>query len=876
MKCRKCQFDNDNNAKFCSNCGANLELVCPACGHTVKGDSVFCEQCGHRLRGRAKGDLSLEGERRYVTVLLSDLSGYTGISENLDPEVLKELTSQIFRKIVKIVTSYEGFIEKFVGDAVMALFGVPTAHEDDPIRAIKTAQEIHEAVEALSPEVEKRAGYPISMHTGINTGVVVTGEIDIEKGTHGVAGDTINVASRLCSIAKKGEILVGPYTYKQSEGLFAFKEIGPTRLKGRAKPVQIYKVLYARKKPLTIHRLSGLRAAFVGRKRELGLLREALNRLYAGKGTIFSICGEAGTGKSRLIEEFRASCDLKKIQWLEGHAYAWAQNIPYFPMRDLFYRAFEIEKSDSPREVKEKIETEIKGLVGGREDAIYYIGSLCALEYPEMEGISPELWKSGLREAAKTVISALAIRAPTVIVFEDLHWADFSFVELLRHLLIGIRQPAVVLCVHRPTFRLFQHPLPSNIHKICRKIEIQDLSPSEARAMLASLLRSRDIPADLWQFVQKRTGGNPFYIEELVNSLVESDTLIFHGGGWKISKPVADLEISPTLYGLVFGRLDRLEEQMKRLLQEAAVIGRTFSYEILRMVTGAKDRCEELVSGLEQLDLIRKRSHDRGQEYIFKHAFTQEVAYKSLLVRERELLHEKTARAIEKLFQERISEAYETLAFHFKKSRASYKAVYYLSKSGEKSLRRYAVEESHQYYKEAYTILVGKGEITEKSTEILIDLFIKWAHVFYYRGDFKGLTELLLSHIHEAQQLDDRSKTGMYYCWLGMGLWARERFRESYEYLLKALELGDQINDLEVVGYACTWLVWTCGELGLLGEAVSFGKRAQAISKVLVGDPYLFLALWEHWVMFTGIEEKLTKYMKLPRYFLTMGIRIEV
>ena len=215
MKCPNCQFENREEAKFCLKCGEKLELKCPQCGKELPLLAEFCDECGARLGllAEEKEVPEAEGERKHVTVLFSDLSGYTGMSEKLDPEELKEIMSRIFGEIAQVVTKYEGFIEKFVGDAAMALFGVPKAHEDDPIRAIKVAREIHELVDAFSPEVEKKIGQGITMHSGINSGLVVTGEIDIEKGTHGVAGDTVNLASRLCSLGKAGEILVGPATY---------------------------------------------------------------------------------------------------------------------------------------------------------------------------------------------------------------------------------------------------------------------------------------------------------------------------------------------------------------------------------------------------------------------------------------------------------------------------------------------------------------------------------------------------------------------------------------------------------------------------------------------------------------------------------------
>jgi class 3 adenylate cyclase len=430
MQCPKCQFENPEGIKFCVECGNKLGAICPKCGFSNSPSFKFCGECGHNLQPPkevfdeisepeirplhrrtekpSKDAAPIESERKHVTVLFSDLTGYTytEMSERLDPEEVKEITTQIFDEISKIVSKYDGFIEKYAGDAVMALFGVPKAHEDDPIRAIKAAQEIHELINALSPELENRIGQPVSMHTGINTGLVVTGEVNVVRGTHGVAGDTINMASRLSNLAKPSEILIDANTCLQAEGHFTCEYLEETSVKGKADPVQVHKVLSQRDKPITIHRLSGLRADLVGRKAELAELSEAVENLKEGRGRIFSICGAAGTGKSRLVEEFKATQDFEKIQWIEGHAYAYSQNIPYFPLIDLLNRVLHIEENDPSEAVREKVESGIEHLVGKQEEIIPYVGGLYSLSYPEVEDVSPEFWKTHLQSAVKAILSA--------------------------------------------------------------------------------------------------------------------------------------------------------------------------------------------------------------------------------------------------------------------------------------------------------------------------------------------------------------------------------------------------------------------------------------------------------------------------------------
>ncbi len=842
MKCPKCLTENLETKKFCRKCGTQLSVQCPQCGSAYIPGDEFCGECGHQLKEPVapRMEPSLEGERKQVTALFSDLSGYTAMSERLDPEEVKEIMSRIFGEITSVVNKYDGTIEKFIGDAVVAFFGVPKTHEDDPIRAIKVAREIHELVSAMSPAVEKRAGKPISMHTGINTGLVVTGEVNTEKGTHGLAGETINVASRLSSLAKAGEILVGHDTYRQAEGHFRFEDLERTTLKGKTEPVQVYKVISPKERPVTIHRLSGLKADLIGRKAELTQLTEAVENLKKGRGRIFSLCGDAGTGKSRLIEEFKSSLDLGGIQWIEGHAYPYSQNIPYSPLIDLLNRVLRIEEGEPPEKVKEKVESGIERLVGKKENMVPYVGSLYSLPYPEVKDVSPEFWKSRLQEAIQTVLSSLAQQAPSIFFLEDLHWADPSFVELLRNTLMLIRQPAIVLCAYRPPFSLFTSQQVSSVGKVYQEIRLQDLSLSEAEDMLESLLQTESLPSDLKRFVGDKAEGNPFYLEELINSLIESETLVRDDGSWKITRAITESQIPPTIHGLISGRLDRLEKETKRILQEASVIGRTFLYEILKMISELDKLIDRGLWTLERLDFIRTRSLQPELEYMFKHPLTQEVVYNGLLKKERQEIHEQIGLVMEQLFQQRLPEFYETLAFHFKQGRSLHRAVDYLIKSGEKSLNRYALEESHQYYREAFELLSNKPEKSQGEKELLIDLVIKWSLVFYYRGHFRELTDLLMAHEELARSLDDKARLGMLLAWLGFAWHCRGKVGDSYDYLSSALKIGEEINDQKLIGYSCAWLTWTCFAAGLLKQAIAFGERAQEISSLFESDQYLY------------------------------------
>ncbi|MGB5615872.1 MAG: AAA family ATPase [Desulfobacterales bacterium] len=390
---------------------------------------------------------------------------------------------------------YEGFIEKYVGDAVMAVFGTTRAHEDDPIRAILAAREIHELVGTFSVEHDEQVGQTLSMHTGINTGLAVTGDVNFDKGTHGIAGATLNLAARLCSLAKPGDILVGSETYRQAIGYFNFDTQEPVKLKGVAAPIQVYKVISRIDLPKKIHRFHGLRADLIGRNPEFELLREALDRVRSGKGCLVSLCGNAGTGKSRLVEDFKSALTPEEANWREGHCYPFAKNIEYFPLIDLVSRTLGIEESDSPELVRDKIESGLE-FVEHKDDVVPYVGSLYNLGCEQLEGISPEAWRLRFQKAILEILTAMARRAPTIICLEDLHWADPSSLDLIRYLLSDFRYPALVICVYRPTLAFITNQHIVNLGESCVQIRLEDLSPAETQTMVQSLLKTEHIPSN--------------------------------------------------------------------------------------------------------------------------------------------------------------------------------------------------------------------------------------------------------------------------------------------------------------------------------------------------------------------------------------------
>ena len=853
MKCQKCGSDNREGVRYCEECGAKLELECPDCKAKIPLGKKFCGECGYDFSKPAKptspeahehefqiselppkkttsSPIPDDGERKHVTVLFSDLSGYTEMSEKLDPEDLKEITSRIFGEISKIVGKYGGFIEKYAGDAVLVIFGVPKAHEDDAIRAIKTGQEIHQVVEDISAEHEEMIGFPLSMHTGIATGLVVTGQINFERGTHGVSGEALNIASRLSSLATPGEILVNAKTFRIAEEHIKFEKLKSTSVKGKNKKIQPYKFVSEREMPLT-HQLSDIKADLIGRNAELLQLNEGLEQLLSGNGNVFLIYGDAGTGKSRLIEEFKLKLDQTQIQWYEGHAYPYSQNMPYFPIINIFNQALNIQEDNLPHEIEIKIKSFVKNMQGSRQNIAHYIGSLYGLNYSEVESSGPQDRRARLLQAIQSVFYSLSETGRTVFLLEDLHWFDPSTLDVIRKMLSQIRLPAIFLCTHRLPFSLFSGHLITNIRNPLKEIHIQQLSPLDTQLMMKSLLKAEYIPQSLYDFILSKLEGNPFFVEEVIKSLIESKTLVRDNGYWKLTKPIDDSLVPSTIHGVIAGRIDNLELEMKQVLQEASLIGRHFLYKILNRITNYEDILDSCLHGLEQSDLIKTKSLIPELEYLFKHALTQEVVYNGILKKKRQALHENIGRVIEQLFQERIHEFYETLAFHYKNSLSFDKALEYLLKSGDKSLRNYALEESHQYYKEAFSLLSDKPNRTEIEDCNLIDIIVQWALVFCYQADFRQLLEILVSYEKIVENMGISNRKGMFYAWLGWSHFHKGDPQKAYDYLNNALIIGEEIKDRQIIAYSNIWLAFCCAEMGLFNEGLNHAKIAQKLSR---------------------------------------------
>ncbi|HUJ69906.1 MAG TPA: AAA family ATPase [Syntrophorhabdales bacterium] len=773
MKCPKCDAENRDVAQFCRACGGKLESCCPACGKRNPLANGFCDGCGHPLKFEAhpppidsstarpsapafqpdtvpvaKGPA--EGERKQVTVLFSDLSGYSALSERLDPEEMREITGRIFGDVARVVSQYDGFIEKYIGDVIMALFGVPKSHEDDHIRALKAAREIHEIASAVGEEYIEKIGVGLSFHTGITTGLVVTGEVNLEKGTHGLTGDTINIASRLCSLARPGEILVGESTCLKSAGTFSFAKLDPVFVKGKAGAVIPYRLIEEREKASRGLAGLGLASPLVGRTAEIAAIKASLNRLLDGQGSILFLTGEAGLGKSRLMAEIRNAFAHEGLLWLEGKTLSYGQKMSYWPFREILWLFTGITEDDNEVEAWEKFEAKIVAQFPvDSGEVLPYLASLIGLEVrgdfsKSLRHLDGESMGRQIYLASRRFFERLA-RKPLVLVFEDLHWADESTVLLIEHLFPLVNRVPLLICglsrpeTIAPAARLRNTALKDHGRRYT-EIRLNPLSPAECTDLMDNLLHIENLSSRTRQLILHKADGNPFFVEEIMRTFVYSGAVRYENGRWKATSQIETMTIPDTIQGVITARIDLLDDELKNVLKAASVIGRTFLYRLLKGVIERSKELDGSLAFLRVTELIRERQRIPELEYMFNHALVQESTYESILLKKRHELHARVASAIESIFSERLDEFVSVLAYHYAKAEQWEKAQEYLFRAGDQAGRIAADAEALTHYRQAletYARVFGdKWDPLERGK-----LERKMGEAFYRRGEHEKAAE---------------------------------------------------------------------------------------------------------------------------------------
>jgi len=703
MKCLKCGAELPKGAKFCNECGNNLQ---PSAYPYTKSE-------------RSRTHPAIAPERKHVTVLFSDITGYTSITERLDPEMVKQLTGSIFAGVKKIVAKYEGFVERVMGDCVVAFFGVPQVHEDDPIRAVHTAMEIHDLVKGLSSNYEGWLGSPLSMHTGINTGLVVTADVDPERGTHGIAGDAVTVAARLGDLAGPGEILVGEETLRRIKERFNFRALGLRQVKGKAASILVFKVLTPKS---SVSRAEADRQVFsemVGRHRELDRLELQVMKVVNGDGSVVNVFGEAGIGKSRLIEELRKREVMKRVMFLEGRAVSIGKNLSFHPVIDLMKQWAGIAEGDSESAAFDKLERTVRTIHPDEANEILpFLATLMGMKLKgrhadRVKRIEGEALEKLIFKNVRDLLVKWSDLRPTVIVIEDLHWADESSLGLLESLYPLVEKSRLLFInVFRPGYwqgeKLAVERIGAVLPHQYVEIALQPLDKHTSDLLIGNMLDIKGLPYYMCSKIGERAGGNPFFIEEVVRSLIDQGAIVKQNGSFEVTEKIDSVIVPDSINDVLMARIDRLEERTRELVKCASVIGRSFFDRVLKDVAMFIEDIDSKLTYLKDLQLIRDRIRMEEIEYLFKHALAQEVAYESTLLQQRKEIHRQVAGSIEKLFKDRLHEFYGTLAYHYSKAEDAEKAEEWMVKAGEEALRTSASSEALHYFKEALRLYLDK------------------------------------------------------------------------------------------------------------------------------------------------------------------------
>ncbi|MEF8942412.1 MAG: adenylate/guanylate cyclase domain-containing protein [Desulfohalobiaceae bacterium] len=722
MICSNCRSENPEHAKYCMNCGQEFGSHC----------------------SKAR-DLETEGERKHITALFSDLSGYTAMTEKLEPEELKEMKSRLYAGIRRVVDRYEGFIENIIGDGVLVVFGFPKAHEDTPSRAIQAAIDIHRFVDSISPRYEAKLDSPLFMHSGMNTGLAVTGDMQSEKENDVVTGEVLNVAARLSAMAQAGEVIVGPETYKSAMNSFPFQKLPPAHVKGKKEPVHMYKLLVDNTPAQATTNERQVSSELVGRDQELSTLKFQVQKAIQGHGSVVNVMGEPGIGKSRLVAELKKLDVMNQVVLLEGRAISIGKSLSFYPIVDLLGQWARLAKDDTEASAVNKLEKAIRMVDPHEADEILpFVATLMGIKLTgghakRVQGIEGEALEKLIIKNIRELMIKISEMSPTIFVMEDLQWADASSIELLDALYkLAEKHRLIFINVFRPSYLEDWHDKIVSISNRLPvdhvQIELAPLDRINSIALINNMLHIEGLPSSVKDTIMDRTDGNPFFIEELVRYLIDEGVVVATRNGFQVTDRINSTVIPATIHDVLMSRIDRLEERTKELVKIASVIGRCFFDCIIKDVADSINDVDSRLAYLQKIQLIRDRRHMDELEYVFKHALAQEAAYASTLLQQRKALHLKVGQSIERIFQGRLTEFYGMLAFHYSKGEDLDKAETYMTKAGEEALKASASSEALYYYKDViklYTERYGESIDPDK----MADLESNLAFAFYYKGN---------------------------------------------------------------------------------------------------------------------------------------------
>jgi class 3 adenylate cyclase len=876
VHCRNCGFDNREGARFCVECASELKNSCPKCGSDNPPRARFCEQCAvplseaaatatdHRRArdARTGGDAGStapplaaaapEGERKTITALFADIKGSMELMEDLDPEEARAIIDPALELMMEAVRHYGGNVAQSTGDGIFALFGAPIAHEDHPQRALYAALRMQEEMRRYDEKLRLQQGVDLKVRVGINTGEVVVRSVrrDESHADYLPVGHSTGLAQRMQTLAAPGAVVVTEHTRKLVEGYFQLRPLGPTKIKGLTDPIGVYEVAGrgALRTRLQASAQRGL-SKFVGRDTEIERLVEALNEAKAGRGQVVAVVAEPGVGKSRLFYEFRlrsgSGCKV-----LEAFSVSYGKAAAYLPVIELLKGYLEISPEDDPRRRLEKINGKVLTLDRAFENDLPFLYPLLAVvpedgadrQLSPPERANSEASRRRTIDAIRHLLIRESLKQPLIVVFEDLHWIDTETQALLDALVEDAATARILLLVnYRPEYRNNW-----SVRGHFSEIALSALGLESADTLLAELLGNHSSVASAKALVAEKTEGNPFFMEEIVQTMFEQGALK-RNGEVVLALSLASVVIPATVQALLASRIDRLGHLEKETLQTASVIGRQFSPAVLRKVNGqSAEDIEKILASLQNAEFIYEQPSFPEPDYLFKHALTQEVTYGSILNERRRELHGRAAEAIESLYGDRLEDRYAELANHYERARNARKAVDYLILAAQQADGRSAFLQEADCASTAQSLISELPPGRDRSQKEALVLTAAGSALMALRGG--GAPELgnVYSRLAELwTELGDRPRLigaliGLHWTYNMHGETAKAR-RAGEE----AMALAEAAGDRNALSYAHYALGNTLSVAGEHRASLEHFKRAVADSThMLLPRMHSAISLW--------------------------------
>jgi len=825
MVCGSCARDNPNDTRFCSNCGHFLV-------NPLRPGAALAP---HRstpthLADRVRSAAIAAGERKHVTVLFADLRNSMELLAARDPEESWALLDPVIECMKAAVHRYDGLVNQVMGDGIMALFGAPLALEDHAVRAAYAALRMQEEVRAHAARLPRAVGAAISIRVGLNSGEVVVRSISSGLDMDYTAiGQTTHLASRMEQAATPGSILVTAETAALVSGFVVLEPLGPMRIKGLEESIEVFEIVRAgqARSRLQVAAARGL-TPFVGRSAEIEHLAAALERARAGRGRMVGMVGEAGVGKSRLLWEFIHSSHTQGCLVLEGQAVAYAKEASYTPIIDALRKHFEIQERQDQEEIQSSVATRLR--VRDPELAPFIPAFLALLDLPVDDPawleLDPLLRRLRTLEGIRRLLLSESQGQPVVLALEDLNWADSetdAALDAIAEMLPTSR--ILVVLSYRPEY---QHPRAAGFSSYS-DLRLDPLPAASVESLLDTLLGGDVRLAELKATLREKTAGNPLFLEESIQALVETDVLKGSRGSYRLTRPLPTVRIAPSLLALLASRIDRLAPGDKLLLQSAAVVGKDVPAALLAWIADLQDvELRASLARLQSAELLHERSLFPDLEYTFRHALTHEVAYGSLLKDRRRALHGRIVDGIVALYRDRLPEHVERLAHHAQRSERWPDAVDYCWQAGRKAMARSANREAVAYLDQALAALLSCEQSRDRIAQAF-DIHLDLRSALVPLGEFHRILMILHELEALAERLEDRRQQGLVAALMSGAYPNFGQAEQASRYGEKARVIAGELGDRVIDVLANTYLGAAYFFLGQYPRSIECTRRVVAL-----------------------------------------------